>query len=185
MRAERRSRRPRRTSEAQSCLLRASLKAKIGEDLSVAVAYGAVLVIAVLGALAAVTYLSVRTGDLARADLADGVLVVRPRGLNRLWSFKREVRVPLSEIAQVDRDVARRSVPSGFRMPGTYLPGLIQAGTYRRKGEKSFWLVGRTPTVTVVECPGSRFDRLVLQLGNETAAQVERAVSSGHDSKFS
>ncbi len=64
-------------------------------------------------------------------------------------------------------------------MPGTYVPGLIQAGTYRRRGEKSFWLVGRSPKVTVVDCPGGRFDRIVLQLTDKAAAELGRAVSGG------
>ena len=142
--------------------------------MTVAVALGVVLAIV---ALVAVIYASVRRGDLARVEVADGVLVVRPRGLNRLWAFTTEVRVPLSDVARVDRDVARRSVPSGFRMPGTYLPGLVQAGTYRTREERSFWLVGRTPNVTVIECPEARFDRIVLQLSDETAAEIGRAVT--------
>jgi hypothetical protein len=123
-------------------------------------------------------YLSVRTGELARVDVADGVLIVRPRGLNRLWALKSEVRVPLAEVSDVQLDVPRRSVPSGFRMPGTDFPGVIHAGTYRSKGEKSFWLVGRASTVTVVECPGGPFDRIVLQLNAEAAAGLRRAVTS-------
>lgn len=147
-----------------------------------AVALGAVLVIvALVGAI----YVSVRTGDLARVELADGMLAVRPRGLNRVWAMRTEVRVPLSEVAEVNRDVDRQSVPSGFRVPGTYVPGLIQAGAYRSKRGRSFWLVGRTPKVTVIECPGGRFDRIVLQLSDETAAKVQRAVGSGHTSSSS
>jgi hypothetical protein len=141
---------------------------------------GALVAVLVVVGLVAVTYASVRTGDFARVEVADGVLVVRPRGLNRLWALKTEVRVPLSEVAHVHTGVARQSVPSGFRMPGTYVPRLIQAGTYRMSGERSFWLVGRTKKVTVIECPGARFDRIVLQLSDEAAAEVRRAVASGH-----
>lgn len=139
-------------------------------------ALGAVLVVVALPVL---VYLSVRTGDLARVQVADGAVIVRARGLNRLWALKTEVRVPLSEVSAVRLGVARRSVPSGFRVPGTYVPGLIQAGTYRRSGEKSFWLVGRTSTVTVIECRGGPFDRIVLQLSSETGEELRHAVGSG------
>lgn len=127
--------------------------------------------------LPVLVYLSVRGGDLARVDMADDALVVRPRGLNRLWAMKGEVRVPLAQVSEVRTGVARRSVPSGWRVPGTYVPGLIQAGTYRSKGERSFWLVGRASHVTVVEFAGGRFDRIVLELSDRTAGQLVRAVS--------
>lgn len=139
---------------------------------------GGLLVVAlVVVGLPALVYLSVRTGDLARVDVADDALVVRPRGLNRLWAFKSEVRVPLSQVADVRSDVARKSVASGLRVLGTYVPGLVQAGRFRSKGERSFWLVGRTPRVTVIDCPGGRFDRIVLQVREDTVARLRRAVS--------
>jgi hypothetical protein len=144
--------------------------------LVVVLVLGAVLAV---GGLPALVYASVRTGDLARVEVADGALVVRPRGLNRLWALKAEVRVPLSQVSDVRAHVSRRSLPSGLRMPGTSVPGLIQAGTYRAHGQRSFWLVGRTSEVTVVDCPGGRFDRLVLQLGDEEVAELRRAVGRG------
>lgn len=148
----------------------------IWQDVGVAGLLGAVLVIV---ALAALIYVSVRPEDLARVEVADGALVVRARGLNRLWALRAQLRIPLSEVSHVRRDVARETVPSGLRMPGTYVPGLVQAGTYRRGGERSFWLVGRTRKVTVIECPGSKVDRIVLQLSDETAAGLAAMVRPG------
>lgn len=134
--------------------------------------------------LPVLVYVSVRSGDLARVDVADGELIVRPRGLNRLWALKTEFRVPLAQVSEVHTDVDRQGLPSGFRMPGTYVPGLIQAGTYRRRGERSFWLVGRTAKVTVIDCLGGRFDRIVLHLTDETAMELRQAVSGAHPRSF-
>ncbi len=137
------------------------------------------MVVAAIGALPVLAYLSVRKGDLAYVEITDDSLVVRPRGLNRVWALKGEVRIPLSQVSGVRTDVIRRDVPSGFRVPGTYIPGVIQAGTYRKSGEKSFWLVGRTPTVTVIECPGAAFDRIVLQLSANAVDELRRVVRTG------
>ncbi len=136
-----------------------------------------VVILIVLGP-PALMYASVRKGHLAEVDVAEDGLVVRPRRLNRLWAFKGEVRVPLSQIRELRAGVDRRSVPSGLRVPGTAVPGIIQAGTYRRKGQRSFWLVGRTRTVTVIECSGGRFDRIVLQLDDDEVAKLRRALGS-------
>ncbi len=137
------------------------------------------VVILAITAVPVLVYVSVRTEELAHVRVADGAIVIRPRGLNRLWALRREIRVPVSSVSAVATDVPRRGVPSGFRMPGTYLPGLIQAGTYRRKGEKSFWLAGRSRTVTVIECRGAEFDRVVLQLRHGAVDELRRVV--GHD----
>jgi hypothetical protein len=123
-------------------------------------------------------YLSVRGGDLARVAVAGDALIVRPHGLNRLWALKGEVRVPLLQVSQVRTEVPRGSVASGLRAPGTYIPRLIQAGTYRRKGEKSFWLVGRARNVTVIDCRGGAFARIVLELSVEAAEELQRAAGS-------
>lgn len=139
---------------------------------------GPLMVVLVVVALALLVYLSGRTGNLLRVDVADGALAVRPRGLNRLWAMKGEVRVPLAHVSQVRTNVDRRTVPSGWRLPGTYVPGLLQAGTYRTKGERSFWLVGRARNVTVIDCAGGRFARIVLQLSQDTADELRRAVSN-------
>ncbi len=139
---------------------------------------GPIAAASVIVGLPVLVYLSVRGEDLARVDVTGGVLVVRPRGLNRVWAMKGQVRVPLAQVSEVRTHVDRRSVPSGWRVPGTYVPGLILAGTYRLKGERSFWLVGRAAEVTVVECRGGRFDRIVLQLSDETAGNLQRAVTS-------
>ncbi len=136
------------------------------------------MVVLVVAALALLAYLSVRTGDLARVDVVDGALTVRPRGLNRVWAMKGAVRVPLDQVSQIRTGVDRRRVPNGWRLPGTYIPGLIQAGTYRTKGERSFWLVGRAREVTVIDCAGGRFAHVVLQLSEDTAGELRRAVSN-------
>ncbi len=140
---------------------RPSVLVPAGHDVPV---MGLLAVILAIAAVPVLVYLSVRTDELAQVRVVDGVIVIRPRGLNRLWAFRTELRVPVSSVSAVRTDVPRRGVPSGFRMPGTYVPGLIQAGTYRRKGEKSFWLAGRSRTVTVIECRDAKFDRVVLQL---------------------
>ena len=136
------------------------------------------VVAAIILAFPALIYASVRKGVLAETDVADDTLVVRPLGLNRVWALKGEVRVPLSQISEVRPHVDRTQVRSGLRVPGTSFPGLIQAGTYRSQGQKSFWLVGRTRQVTVIECAGGKFDRIVLQLSDKRVEELRRALNS-------
>ena len=119
-------------------------------------------------------------------DTSDAELVVRPLDLARLWSLRREVRVPLTMIRDIRTGVPRRDVRRGIRTLGTEVPGLVHAGSYRTRKVRSFWLVGRAQTVTVIECPGARFDRLVLELDPETARSLAAGLSRGtaHERQF-
>ena len=92
-------------------------------------------------------------------------LVVRLSGADVVWALARELRVPRMLVRSVS--VAER--PSlgrpGMRIGGSYLPGVLTAGRYRRRGQWSFWVVHRARRLLVVECvTGARFDRIVLEV---------------------
>ena len=58
----------------------------------------------------------------------------------------------------------------GLRAPGTYLPGFMTAGTFRSRGEKDLWMVGRTDKVLVIELVGEKFHHVVVQVEDPEAA---------------
>ena len=68
-------------------------------------------------------------GEMVRIEL---------RGLHRLWALKRSLTIRKSGIRSVmltSKDLR----PAPLRCPGTYLPGIIAAGTFYGKGRKEFW----------------------------------------------
>src|SRR5438445_1274362 len=77
---------------------------------------------------------------MVELSMQQGDLVVVVRGWSRLWAFKKQLRVPLSQIRTVRWDTA---VASGWwkswRMLGTHIPGVIIAGTFFRGGRREFW----------------------------------------------
>ncbi|MGB3055549.1 MAG: hypothetical protein WBB52_11920 [Acidimicrobiales bacterium] len=99
----------------------------------------------------------------------DDRLLVRPVGFMRFWALSRGVDVPVTAVSAVG--VAdRNSVRIGFRAPGTYLPGVMTAGTYRSHGEKDLWLVGRARQVVVISLHDEAFTNLVVQVEDPEAA---------------
>jgi hypothetical protein len=98
-------------------------------------------------------------------------------GWDRVWALKQELEIPLAHVRGVERAAAGLR-PRGLRAPGSYWPGRIAAGTYRRRTGKEFWSVRDTSNAVVVHLDDDAFDRLVLQVPDpaETIAQIQRAI---------
>jgi len=134
------------------------------------------LTVALVGGVVGV--LMVTTGGADQADVqVDGAeLVVTPVGMMKVWALSSGVRVPLADVAAA-RAVDRATLPLGFRAPGSYFPGVVCAGTYRKVGSKGLWMVGRSRLVLDLELRGERYQRVVVQVADPvaSAATVERA----------
>ena len=99
----------------------------------------------------------------------DDRLLVRPVGLVRLWALSSGINVPVT--ALVDVGVSpRKGLVKGFRAPGTYLPGVMTAGTFRSRGEKDLWMAGRAETVLVIELHDERYRHVIVQVEDPEAA---------------
>jgi hypothetical protein len=123
-----------------------------------------VLSVAIVGAVVALAWATSR-GELVDVRTDDGDVVVRPRGWSKLWSLKRELRVPRGAVADV-RVVDGAEVPIGFRSPGTSAFGALLAGSFGFGPSRAFWLVHRR-----------RGPKLVLDLRDQDYVRVVLEVS--------
>lgn len=99
-----------------------------------------------------------------RVTITDGYLVVEPLGLDKIWSFKRRIRIPRAHVvsASIDEGAIRES--KGFRFPGLLIPGKA-AGTFYAKGKRQFWNVAGQGEAVVIELAAAEhFDRLILSI---------------------
>ena len=103
---------------------------------------------------------------MVTVDVADGMVQVRLSGWARVAALKSALDVPLDRVVRARRDPMTAGGPEGFRLPGSYLPRVLIAGSYRRPGHRSFWFVRDPERAVVVDLRDWRYDRLVL----ETAA---------------
>lgn len=105
----------------------------------------------------------------------DGTLLLTVRGLHVLWALRRRLEIPLGHLREVRR--AERGIMSGWwkglRAPGTFLPGVIVAGTYYQRGEKIFWDVCDDSRAIVIELAGESYDRLIVEVADPDAAIAE------------
>lgn len=118
---------------------------------------------------------------MTEVEIAGDSLIVRVKGLHKLWAFKSGLEIPLGHVAGAApyRDVALE--PGAIRVLGTGFPGVISAGLYRRKGEWEFWDVMDEGKVIVVELTDERYSRLVVEVADPDSAvgAIRRALRSG------
>jgi hypothetical protein len=104
-----------------------------------------------------------------------GQLHVAFAGLDALWTLKRHVALPLSAVASarvlpLAEALAEKPL---IRAPGTYLPGVIVAGTYRhlRGGRRpQLWCAHSDGDVLVLDLGDAPWERIVLSVSDPEAA---------------
>lgn len=99
----------------------------------------------------------------------DDRLIVRPVGLVRVWALSRGVEVPITSVVDVGVSPTKE-LARGMRLPGTHLPGVMTAGTFRSHGDRALWMVGRNRSVLVIELTGEKYRYLVLGVEDPEAA---------------
>jgi len=124
-------------------------------------------VLAVLGGILATAYAG---PNLAAVGVTpDDRLLVRPVGLVRLWALHKGINVPVTAIADVGVS-PRKGLVKGWRIPGTHLPGVMTAGTFRSHGEKDLWMAGPAKELLVIELHGEAYRHVIVQVEDPHAA---------------
>ncbi len=124
-------------------------------------------VLSVLGGIVATSFAGPHVAAVGVTP--DDRLLVRPVGLMRVWALSSGIDVPVSAIVDVGVS-PRKGLVKGWRAPGTYLPGVMTAGTFRRHGEKALWMVGRAKEVLVIELHSETYRHIVVQVEDPHAA---------------
>ena len=115
---------------------------------------------------------------MTEVELTQDALIVHVRGMDRLWTLRSRLEIPLSHVldAVVDPQVAREW-RKGLRAPGTHVPGVIAAGTFFQDGDRVFWDVHDPKKTIVIRLEDERYARLVIEVEDPpaTVAAIEEA----------
>jgi hypothetical protein len=103
---------------------------------------------------------------MAQVQITGDVLRVVLTGLDKVLAFKGSLEVPLAHVRSVKVDPeAGAGALHGVRFPGTNVPGLITAGSFREEGEWSFFDVHDPEKVVVIELDDhEHYRRLVIEV---------------------
>jgi len=109
---------------------------------------------------------------MAELRLSDdgGTVVVAMSALENLGTLHPDVLIPRDAITSVRRVERAIDEVRGIRAPGTGIPRIIAAGTFRFRGGRMFAVCHRTGPGVLIELRGHKFDRVVLTLDDPDAA---------------
>jgi hypothetical protein len=127
----------------------------------------AAFVLATLGGIVATAYAG---PNLAAVGVTpDDRLLVRPVGLVRLWALSKGIDVPVTAITDVGVS-KRKELTKGWKWPGTNLPGVMAAGSFRSHGERNLWMTGPAKEVLVIELHDQPYRHVIVQVEDPHAA---------------
>ncbi len=87
------------------------------------------------------------------------------RGWHKLWAFKSRLVIQRAHIVGACHDPsALVGLWKGFRLPGTYLPGAIVAGSFYRRGRWTFYDVADAEKAIVVELEKEKYAHLIIEV---------------------
>jgi hypothetical protein len=121
---------------------------------------------------------------MVEVTIRDGLAIFEIEGLDKLWSLKSRLEIPLVHIreARVDSQVAQ-GWWHGLRAPGTNVPGVITAGTFYQDGKRVFWDVRHPERVVAIALNDERYDELVVEVARpaETVSLLQAHIGKrGH-----
>lgn len=109
-----------------------------------------------------------------KVEIQGAELVVTPQGLDKLWSFTKEIRVPLSLVRGATYDPGIVKEPKGIRALGLNTLGKKVSATYRKDHEQHYWNVTGAADVLVIELdPTFKYRRLILSVDDLTGLEQE------------
>jgi hypothetical protein len=108
---------------------------------------------------------------MVEVSVADGKLILRVQGADKLWALKSSLEIPLAHVSSVRADPqAAQGWYHGLRLGGTNIPGVITAGTFYQHGQRVFWDVHHPQSTIVIELRDERYSELIVEVADPPAA---------------
>ena len=115
---------------------------------------------------------------MTTVTIADGKLMIEVQGWDKLWALKSGLEIPLEHVKGVRS--AKDEQVRGIRVPGTYFPGIIAAGSFHQIGKHVFWDVHNQDRAIAIDLHDERYTTLIVEVEHPeaTMSEIEKAVAS-------
>jgi hypothetical protein len=100
-----------------------------------------------------------------KLNLENGNLTIDLEWYEQLWAvtLERQMRIPLDHVHRVTT-AEPESNWAEIRAPGTFLPGVIKAGTYYTNQGKDFWYVTTDKNYLTLELHHEPYRRVIMTI---------------------
>jgi hypothetical protein len=117
---------------------------------------------------------------MVSVTIAADSAVFEVEGLHQLWALRSRLEIPLTHITdvQIDPEQVGRWW-HGWKLLGTYVPGLITAGTFYHHGELVFCDVSDPAKSIIVSLEHQSYKKLIVEVPDPEAV-VSRLRQSLH-----
>ncbi len=116
---------------------------------------------------------------MVNIEIAADIATFRIMGWHKLWALKSRIVVPVQDIVAVD---GAEAIPrwSGWRIAGTWMPGVMTAGTFRTDGGWTFWDITQPHAALVLTLRGHWYSRLIIAVAqpDESRRLLTQAMQS-------
>ena len=126
---------------------------------------------------------------MTEIELTESMLIVQVKGVHKILALKSELEIPLTHVvgAEIDPTVVEQWGHINLkeiRAPGTGLPGVLKAGSFRLAGQWAFWDVHAPHKAITIKLADEHYTKLVIEVADPaaTVAQIEEAVRAGKSS---
>lgn len=100
----------------------------------------------------------------------DDRFVFEVKGWHKLWALRNQLTIPREHILNAYQDPGIVEGSRGLRMPGTYIPSIITAGTFIQNGDMIFWDVSKEENAIIIDLKDEHFKKLVIEVENPSEA---------------
>ncbi len=102
---------------------------------------------------------------MVEISVTDDHLHLEVKGLDKLWTFKSQLDIPLRHIRNVRHDPqAASGWWHGIKLVGTNIPGLLTAGQFYQHGQRVFWDVHDPTKSIIIELHDERFAEVIVEV---------------------
>lgn len=100
----------------------------------------------------------------------NGNFIFTVQGIHKVWALKSELTIPVEHIITAYPNTEDLHVKLGIRMPGTSVPGLIEAGSFVGRNGIIFCDITNHSKSIVVELRNEHYEKLIIDVEDTDSA---------------
>jgi len=107
---------------------------------------------------------------MVNIERRNGNFIFTIQGIHKLWALKSELTIPAEHIISVYPNTDNLNLKLGLRMPGTSVPGLIEAGTFIGRNGIIFCDIINHSKSIVIELQHEHYNKLIIDVEDPGSA---------------